>query len=158
KATPVDDKGRGTRGGNAPATAGSMASAFRPETTFKDPSPDGAAPSIGLPSLSAPKGRGAGRSLGQKFSANAATHTASLSVPIATSPGRSGFDLGLELRYDSGAGNGPFGVSWQIGVPSITRKTDKGLPRYLDDAESDVFILSGAEDLVPVHGGERTRG
>ena len=36
------------------------------------------------------------------------------------------------------------------GLPSITRKTDKGLPRYDDAAESDVFILSGAEDLVPV--------
>ncbi len=35
--------------------------------------------------------------------------------------------------------------------PSITRKTDKGLPRYLDAEESDVFILSGAEDLVPVY-------
>ena len=35
-------------------------------------------------------------------------------------------------------------------APSITRKTDKGLPRYEDAEESDVFILSGAEDLVPV--------
>lgn len=26
------------------------------------------------------------------------------------------------------------------------RKTDKGLPRYQDVAESDVFILSGSED------------
>ena len=34
--------------------------------------------------------------------------------------------------------------------PSITRKTDKGLPKYQDADESDVFILSGAEDLVPV--------
>jgi len=31
----------------------------------------------------------------------------------------------------------------------MTRKTDKGLPRYLDSDESDAFILSGAEDLVP---------
>ena len=35
--------------------------------------------------------------------------------------------------------------------PSITRKTDKGLPQYLDAVDSDVFILSGAEDLVPVY-------
>ena len=34
-------------------------------------------------------------------------------------------------------------------LPAITRKTDKGLPRYRDAEESDVFILSGAEDLVP---------
>jgi RHS repeat-associated protein len=32
----------------------------------------------------------------------------------------------------------------------IKRKTDKGLPRYEDDNESDVFLLAGAEDLVPV--------
>ncbi len=35
-------------------------------------------------------------------------------------------------------------------MPEITRKTDKELPRYLDAEESDTFILSGAEDLVPV--------
>jgi RHS repeat-associated protein len=54
------------------------------------------------------------------------------------------------LSYDSGAGNGPIGFGWTLGLPSITRKTDKGLPRYLDDDESDVFLISGAEDLVPV--------
>ena len=145
-------------GGVTPPTSNSGANALRPEAMSKDPSTDSATPSVGLPSLSAPKGGGAVRSIGEKFSANAATGTASLSVPIATSPGRGGFALGLALRYDSGAGNGPFGVGWQISAPSITRKTDKGLPRYLDDAESDVFLLSGAEDLVPVHGGELTRG
>jgi hypothetical protein len=70
-------------------------------------------------------------------------------VPIATSPGRSGFGPQLSLSYDSGAGNGPFGIGWNLSLPSISRKTDKGLPRYVDAEESDVFILSGAEDLVP---------
>jgi RHS repeat-associated protein len=139
------------------ARAPASSAASRAESTFKEPSPDSAAPSVGLPSLSAPKGGGAVRSIGEKFSANAATGTASLSVPIATSPGRGGFDLGLSLSYDSGSGNGPFGVGWQCGTPAITRKTDKGLPRYLDDIESDVFIFSGAEDLVPVQE-EQTRG
>src|SRR5262249_52292945 len=49
----------------------------------------------------------------------------------------------------SGAGNGPFGLGWSLSLPSISRKTDKGLPRYADKEESDVFLLSGAEDLVP---------
>jgi RHS repeat-associated protein len=71
-------------------------------------------------------------------------------VPIATSPGRAGFELGLEVSYDSGAGNGPFGIGWHLSTPSIARKTDKGLPRYADADDSDVFVLSGAEDLVPV--------
>ena len=34
--------------------------------------------------------------------------------------------------------------------PRSARKTDKGLPQYRDEDESDVFILSGTEDLVPV--------
>jgi RHS repeat-associated protein len=40
-------------------------------------------------------------------------------------------------------------MGWTIGLPSITRKTDKGLPTYDDAGERDVFLLSGAEDLVP---------
>lgn len=103
-----------------------------------------------VPSLSLPKGGGAIRGIGEKFSVNPATGTGSLSVPILTSPGRSGVGPQLSLSYDSGAGNGPFGFGWSLSLPSITRKTDKGLPRYLEAEESDVFILSGAEDLVPV--------
>jgi len=100
--------------------------------------------------LSLPKGGGAIRGIGEKFSTNPATGTGSLSVPIATSRGRAGFELGLELTYDSGGGNGAFGIGWRLSTPSITRKTDKGLPRYVDAEDSDVFVLSGAEDLVPV--------
>jgi hypothetical protein len=73
-----------------------------------------------------------------------------MTVPIATSPGRDNFGPQLAHSYDSGAGNGPFGFGWALSVPAITRKTDKGLPRYRDKEEPDVFILSGAEDLVPV--------
>jgi RHS repeat-associated protein len=80
-----------------------------------------------------------------------------MSVPIVTSPGRSGFGPQLSLSYDSGSGNGPFGFGWSLSIPAITRKTDKGLPRYLDVEEPDVFILSGAEDLVPVLREDGTR-
>jgi hypothetical protein len=97
-----------------------------------------------------PKGGGAIRGIGEKFTANPVTGTGSLSVPIATSPGRAGFGPQLSLSYDSGGGNGPFGLGWMLATPAITRKTDKGLPRYRDAEDSDVFILSGAEDLVPV--------
>jgi hypothetical protein len=64
--------------------------------------------------------------------------------------GRSGFGPQLSLSYDSGSGNGPFGFGWTLSLPAITRKTDKGLPQYRDARESDVYVLSGAEDLVPV--------
>ncbi len=103
-----------------------------------------------LPSISLPKGGGAIRGMGEKFAANPVTGTGSISVPIFTSPRRSGFGPQLSLSYDSGSGNGPFGFGWSLSLPSITRKTDKGLPRYQDAIDSDVFILSGAEDLVPV--------
>ncbi|HNP51632.1 MAG TPA: SpvB/TcaC N-terminal domain-containing protein [Nitrosomonas nitrosa] len=103
------------------------------------------------PTITLPKGGGAVRGIGEKFAANPVTGTGSMSVPIATSPGRSGFGPQLSLSYDSGAGNGPFGFGWSLSLPSITRKTDKGLPQYLDTQDSDVFILSGAEDLVPVY-------
>jgi RHS repeat-associated protein len=102
-----------------------------------------------LPTVNLPKGGGAIRGIGEKFTVNPVVGTGSMSVPIATSPGRSGFGPQLTLSYDSGAGNGPFGFGWRLSPPSITRKTDKGLPAYGDAAESDVFIFSGAEDLVP---------
>ena len=102
------------------------------------------------PAISQPKGGGAIRGIGEKFAANPVTGTGSMSVPIATSPGRSGFGPQLSLSYDSGAGNGPFSFGWSLSLPSITRKTDKGLPQYFDNEESDVFILAGAEDLVPI--------
>jgi hypothetical protein len=112
---------------------------------------EGALPSnISPPSLSLPKGGGAIRGIAEKFAANPVTGTGSMSVPIPTSPGRSGFSPQLVLSYDSGSGNGPFGIGWNLALPAITRKTDKGLPQYRDAEESDVFILSGAEDLVPV--------
>jgi RHS repeat-associated protein len=105
---------------------------------------------VRAPSVSLPKGGGAIRGIGEKFAANPVTGTGSLAIPIFTSPGRSDFAPAFSLSYDSGAGNGPFGFGWSLSLPSITRKTDKGLPKYQDAEDLDDFILSGAEDLVPV--------
>ena len=101
------------------------------------------------PSVSLPKGGGAIRGLGEKFNANPVTGTGSLSIPLPLTPGRNGFQPQLSLSYNSGSGNGIFGLGWQLSLPSITRKTSKGIPLYNDSAESDVFILSDTEDLVP---------
>ncbi|MGA9668945.1 MAG: SpvB/TcaC N-terminal domain-containing protein, partial [Terracidiphilus sp.] len=102
-----------------------------------------------MPSLTLPKGGGAIRGIGEKFTANPATGAGTMTVPIFASPGRSGFGPQLSLSYDSGSGNGPFGLDWSVSLPMVTRKTDKGLPQYQDAQESDVFILSEAEDLMP---------
>lgn len=101
------------------------------------------------PPISAPKGGGAIRGIGETFSANPVTGTGKFSIPIATTPGRSGFGPQLSLSYDSGSGNGTFGLGWSIGLPAIARKTANGLPRYNDEEDSDEFVLSGADDLVP---------
>ena len=123
----------------------------------KTPSQPGGEQKQAAPSISLPKGGGAIRGMGEKFAANPVTGTGSMSVPLATSPGRSGFGPQLSLFYDSGSGNGPFGLGWSLSVPAITRKTDKGLPQYRDAEGSDVYILSGAEDLVPVLQPDGTR-
>lgn len=93
----------------------------------------------------------------KKFAANQVTGTGSMNEPIATSPQHSGFGPRLSPPYDSSSGNGPFGFGWSLSVPSLTRKTDKGLPQYRDTEKSDVLILSCAEDLVPVLQANRQR-
>ena len=105
-----------------------------------------------LPAVTLPKGGGAIRNMGEKFAANPTTGTGGLSVPLATSPGRGGLAPKLSLSYDSGAGNGAFGFGRSLSLPTITRKTDKGLPTYDDRTDTDVFVLAGAEDLVPLLG------
>ncbi len=117
----------------------------------EDRSPSGKPATSSSPSQTLPKGGGALRGMGEKFATHPVTGTGSLSVPIAVSAGRGGAAPQLSLGYDSGAGNGPFGLGWGLSLPAITRRTDKGLPRYQDEPEPDVFVLSGAEDLVPVY-------
>jgi RHS repeat-associated protein len=112
---------------------------------------------VSAPAINLPKGGGALRGIGEKFAANPVTGTGATTVPIAVSPGRAGFGPQLSLAYDSGNGNGPFGFGWALSLPAITRKTDKGLPRYLDAEESDVFVLAGSEDLVPWLRNDNTR-
>jgi RHS repeat-associated protein len=120
-----------------PVPAGAKADKDAPKTAAQQ-----------LPNVTLPKGGGAIESIGEKFKVNAATGTGQMSIPLPLSHGR--FSPQLELSYDSGSGNGPFGFGWSLNSPAITRKTDKGLPQYCDGDESDVYILAGAEDLVPV--------
>ena len=118
--------------------------------TGSDAHPDGsgAARTSPLgPPLALPKGGGAIRSIGEKLTTNVATGTAGLRIGVPVSPGRAGLTPNLGLTYDSGRGNGVFGLGWSLDVPQISRRTDQGLPRYDD---TDTFVLSGAEDLVPL--------
>jgi len=103
---------------------------------------------IEVPSISLPKGGGAIKGIDEKFSVNAVNGTASFSIPLPFSPAR-GASPALSLSYNSGAGNGVFGLGWNLSLPSIKRKSDKGIPQYIDSIDSDVFLFSDAEDLVP---------
>jgi RHS repeat-associated protein len=98
--------------------------------------------------ISLPNGGGALHGIGETFSPDLHTGTGNFTVPIALPPGRGGFQPQLNLVYSTGNGNGPFGLGWSLSIPGVSRKTSRGIPRYTD--ESDTFLLSGAEDLVPV--------
>jgi hypothetical protein len=126
----------------------------RPSAKAKQPpgrTREHSAPQL-LPHIALPKGGGAIRSIGEKFAVNPATGSGGLSIPLPLSHGRAGFTPELTLAYDSAAGNGVFGFGWTASTAAVLRKTDRGLPRYRDSDESDVFVMSGAEDLVPVSG------
>lgn len=118
--------------------------------TVRDDARRVAGPGLGGPAISLPKGGGAIRNLGEKFTPRAATGAGAMTVPVPVSAGRSGFQPDLTLAYDSGAGTGPYGLGWQLSLPTISRRTDRGLPRYGD---TDTYLLSGEDDLVPALAG-----
>lgn len=103
--------------------------------------------------LSLPDGPGSIEGLGDTFEPNPATGTASYSVAFQVPPGVGGFVPSLALSYSSGAGNGPYGLGWQLSLPMVMRSTERGMPRY-DGA--DAFTLSGlgGDELVPLANGD----
>ena len=104
--------------------------------------------------ISIPQGGGALHGIGETFAPDLHTGTSNFTVPIALPPGRNGFQPQLSLVYSTGNSNGPYGLGWSLTIPGVSRKTSKGLPRYRNDSgpghEGDTFLLSGAEDLIPV--------
>jgi hypothetical protein len=103
---------------------------------------------IEVPSITLPQGGGALKGIDEKFSVNAVNGTAGFSIPLPFAKARGVTPL-INLSYNSGSGNGIFGLGWNLSLASIKRKTDKALPQYLDTIESDTFLFSEAEDLVP---------
>ncbi len=103
---------------------------------------------IEVPSIALPKGGGALKGIDEKFSVNAVNGTTSLSIPLLFSPAR-GVSPAIDLTYNSGDGNSIFGLGWKLHLSSIKRKADKRWPQYIDAIDSDIFLFSEAEDLVP---------
>ena len=123
---------------------------------------------VGQNVISLPEGGGAMKGIGETFSADLFSGTGNYSIPIAVPKGRLGMEPQLSLGYSTGNGNGPCGQGWNMGLPGVSRKTSLGIPQYRDPSTGsggtspgsgsagDTFVLSGAEDLVPVAEGAYT--
>ncbi len=114
--------------------------------------------------ISLPSGPGSIEGLGESFQPMLNTGTARYSVNIALPPGAGGHSPKLPLNYESGNGDGPAGIGWKIGPGAISRKTDKGIPRYVDgpnhrDDDLDMEMDEADEEdiLVGLEGEELVR-
>ncbi|KVP46718.1 SpvB/TcaC N-terminal domain-containing protein [Burkholderia ubonensis] len=102
--------------------------------------------SVAVQSLALPKGGGAIVSLGDSLSPIGPSGMTGLSLQLPVSAGR-GYAPALALAYSSGAGNGPFGLGWQLGLTTVLRRTNRGVPRY-DGSPEDEFVGPDGEVLV----------
>lgn len=102
-----------------------------------------------IPEINLPKGGGALRGIDEKMNVNPVTGSSGMGIPLPVAPARGGFSPALSIQYSSGAGNGLFGMGWGLSLASISRKTNKELPKYQDGENSDTFLMGGVEDLIP---------
>ncbi|MDQ3110810.1 MAG: hypothetical protein M3R17_13030, partial [Bacteroidota bacterium] len=100
---------------------------------------------ITAPGVSMPSGGGAMRSISEPFKAESFSGSGGFSIPFAL-PAARGFSPQLSVAYSSAGGCGFFGLGFAATFDSVALKTSTGVPRY--DGH-DVFILSGAGELVP---------
>ncbi len=70
-----------------------------------------------------PKGGGALKGIGEKFSPDLHTRTGNFTIPISVLPDHNGFQMQLSLVYSSGNGNGPFGLGWSLSILGVSLET-----------------------------------
>ncbi|HAV65034.1 MAG TPA: hypothetical protein DCY13_22025, partial [Verrucomicrobiales bacterium] len=107
-------------------------------------------------SISVPKGPGSIEGLGESFQPTLNTGTAKYGLGLKLPPGTAGHQPALSLSYDGGGANGPLGYGWNLSLPHIQRRTDKGIPTYgefLGLDRHDRFLNESREELVPVSDG-----
>lgn len=109
---------------------------------------------VQVPTINLPKGGGALKSIGETFKADLFSGTGGYSIPIPVMSAR-GFEPLLELQYNSGSGNGPFGIGFTLPLSKFSIRTEKGIPKYDD---TDVFLFDGNELVLKAgtfnHSGE----
>lgn len=69
--------------------------------------------------------------------------SAEIAYPILIPPGR-GIQPDLTLTYSSDAAASWVGTGWDLSVGAITIDTRWGVPRFLEDVESETYLLNGA--------------
>ncbi|MFJ1211701.1 SpvB/TcaC N-terminal domain-containing protein [Burkholderia pyrrocinia] len=106
------------------------------------PASDGAG--IKAARIALPKGGGAIQGIRANFRNGGFTGAATFSVPVPVTNCRGGAP-DVAVRYRSGSGNGPCGLGFDIGLPSITCQTSGGQPRY---DGTDTFLLPDGTPLV----------
>lgn len=111
-----------------------------------EPRADGAGGSS-LPAIAPPRSGGGFQGLTAEFRTGQFSGTASVALPLPISPCAQGGTPSLRLGYDSGNGNGAFGVGWALDRPSVRRMTRRGVPRYR--GLSDPMELTGLGEIVP---------
>jgi len=74
---------------------------------------------------------------------------AKLSYPLKLPEGRSGMHPQLTLQYSSDGSSGWAGYGWRLNVPGISVDITWGVPRYLNDKESETYQYAGSQ-LTPV--------
>ncbi|MFT3928615.1 MAG: SpvB/TcaC N-terminal domain-containing protein [Myxococcales bacterium] len=143
------------QGSSNPEPKAVPAGSAEPSTEAEQGLPTGAAKSsVTSEQLVLPKGEGSIQGMGESFSPDLSSGTGTFSIPIEVVGGRAGVQPSLTLSYSTSAGDGIAGIGWALGIPFISRQTDKGLPHYVDRAawhgQEDTFMFNGGQELVPV--------
>lgn len=97
-----------------------------------------------LPQISLPKVAEDITGLGESLRCDPFSGASVLTVPIFTTECRNFFPQ-LALSYSSNSGNGPYGLGFSIALASISRQTQRFIPKY---EANDIFISSEDELLV----------
>ena len=111
--------------------------------------------------ISVPTGPGAIEGLGESFQPSLNTGTASYGISLKVPPGTAGHAPPLRLAYEGGGANGPLGFGWSLLLPCVQRRSDLGIPRYLDSlppddpiGRVDMYIDDSKEQLIPQANGD----
>ncbi len=98
--------------------------------------------------ISLPNGPGSVRGLGSDFQPEFNSGMAVYAVKLEGVAARGESLPLINLEYNGGFGNGPFGLGWRLSLPWVQRRISNGLPTYTDGA--DVYATDLDEKLIAV--------